>query len=209
MTVGEEYEASKKILIHELGDWETQLVDAHTHLNELTRDKDKVEDGPLKASLQTVDFAREKIETVRKDITLAKKNLDRIAELFNARAASHEVTKSVIEAWPPRRFSERLLWIGYALIPAGGVQFALVGEYPATVLMWVFGAYSIAFALADLARHDNKKFRYFKKEVGIEDEGPMENIIRLFIEGPIDNIIRLLIKRPSEGRPEKRKVKEV
>ncbi len=189
MTVGEDFEASEKILVHKMQVWESQLIDANTILTERVRDKDKVEDEKLKELLNAVDLARGKVDATRKDITLAENNLGRIVELFNARKASHEVTKSVIEAWPPRRFSERLLWIGYALIPAGGVQLAFLDELSTTVVMWGLGAYLVGIALADIWRHDNDKLRYFKREVGIEDSG---SIVRF---------AKLLTGRSSEHKP--------
>lgn len=168
MTVGEKYDSTERLVDHKIKTWEHKLVHISNGVDALLKVEQDNEGTPIHQVKTQLDDIKTTADATRLDITAMENNLGDIVELFNAKKAALEVTKVAIEAWPPRRFSERLLWIGYALIPAGGVQLALVEDYATTTFMWALGASSVIYALRDIKAHDDRKFKYFEQEIGIE-----------------------------------------
>ena len=167
LATGKSYKENQEIVVENLNQWETQLAQSVNEINNMLKMEQEKESTPIHQIRNPLRTVGEKVNKTLDSVRIIKDNLEGLSQLFAARKGSIEATNEIVKAWPPRRVSERLLWIGYAMIPAGGIQMAFIEEPYTAIAFWLVGAYIIGFALMDMQRYDNMKFYYFLNEMGI------------------------------------------
>lgn len=148
-----------------LDDIDKMLDSAQSNLN-----------NPKHITEQQANNASLWIQKCKNSVSTAKQNLDSVSDILNTRKASLELKEIAVRSWPRSTFIDRLTWIATALFPAGGISFVFAGGLTDESLMtaiafWLVGAIALIMSVVALKKEDDRKWRYFEYEFGIDKKG--------------------------------------
>ena len=121
-------------------------------------------------SLQT---ALDELQGVRALISTAYSDLAVVKEQTETRKVDAELTKTLIEAWPPSVSLDRLSYLGAGLLAVGSGTFVFAAQLPfplnalPSAVLWTVGMTFVILSLYGLRRYDLQRLRYFRERTGL------------------------------------------
>lgn len=165
--------AAPEIPSTSIGSWENQVVGIMNGIAGAVA-RGAMPGGGLNPEAQGL---YDRLTALRQELIDAQARLQRLREVVTLRTEGVGLVAAVINAWPPAVAAREMILVGAGLFGAGGATYAAVG-YPLAaepriilpLALWGLGIGILAWGLAKLVSHDNKRWKYFTRTLGFSTD---------------------------------------